>query len=102
MGEPAESRDGERADPPYLYPAYVATRLRAPSRPLVTLPLTASEASGPVYGESAVTETDHDLTRFGEHEPLGQRIVVGGRVLEEGGRPTSTSRSSAAPSRSGS
>jgi protocatechuate 3,4-dioxygenase beta subunit len=91
MGERPDRRDGEGADPPYLYSAYVATRLRAPSRPLVTLPLTPSEASGPVYGESAVAETDHDLTRFGEHEPLGQRIVVGGRVLEEDGRPVRNS-----------
>ena len=87
MGEPLTTSDPEGVDPPYLFPAYVATRLRAPSRPLVSLPETPSEGSGPVFGESVVAAADHDLTRFGEREPLGQRIVVSGRVLEEGGRP---------------
>jgi protocatechuate 3,4-dioxygenase, beta subunit len=75
------------ADPPYLYPEYVATRLRAPSRPLVVLPHTLSELTGPVYGDSAVSAADSDLTRRGEGEPIGQRIVVSGRLLEEDGRP---------------
>jgi protocatechuate 3,4-dioxygenase beta subunit len=74
-------------DPPYLYPAYVSTRLRAPSRPLVALPRTLSELSGPVYGPSDVTAADADLTCRGEGDPVGQRIVVSGRVLEEDGRP---------------
>ena len=74
-------------DPPYLHPAYVATRLRAPSQPLVPLPHDLSVLTGPVYGEAAVRETDADLTCRGEGEPIGQRIVVAGRVLEEDGRP---------------
>jgi protocatechuate 3,4-dioxygenase, beta subunit len=74
-------------DPPYLHPDYIATRLRAPSQPLVLLPHTASELSGPIYGESDVTAADSDLTCRGEGSPLGQRIVVSGRVLEEDGKP---------------
>jgi protocatechuate 3,4-dioxygenase beta subunit len=74
-------------DPPYLYPDYVATRLRAPKRPLVVLPHTLSELTGPVYGESAVRELDHDLTRQHAGEPVGQRITVSGRVLDTDGRP---------------
>jgi protocatechuate 3,4-dioxygenase beta subunit len=74
-------------DPPYLHPEYVATRLRAPSQALVLLPHTLSELSGPVYGDSDVTAADADLTGRGDGDPLGQRIVVSGRVLEEDGKP---------------
>jgi protocatechuate 3,4-dioxygenase beta subunit len=74
-------------DPPYLYPDYVGTRLRAPTRPLVALPHTLSELSGPVYGASDVSAGDADLTTRGPGDPLGQRIVVTGRVVEEDGRP---------------
>ncbi len=83
--------DDERAwsdpDPPYLYPDYVATRLRSPKRPLLILPHTLSERTGPVYGHESVGELDHDLTRQHPGEPLGQRINVSGRVLDGDGRP---------------
>jgi protocatechuate 3,4-dioxygenase, beta subunit len=73
--------------PPYLYPPYQSTRLRAPKRPLRILPRTLSETTGPVYGREGVGEFDHDLTRGHEGEPLGERIIVEGRVLDEDGRP---------------
>ena len=38
-------------DPPLLYPDYVGTRLRAPKDPLVLLPSSLSELTGPVYGD---------------------------------------------------
>lgn len=74
-------------DPPWDYPDYRATALRAPRRPLVPIPQTLSELTGPVYGDDAVAELDHDLTRQHDGEPLGERIIVTGRVLEEDGRP---------------
>ncbi|HZR91327.1 MAG TPA: protocatechuate 3,4-dioxygenase subunit beta [Gaiellaceae bacterium] len=74
-------------DPPYDYPDYVGTRLRHPTRPLVTLPETLTELTGPVYGHESVGELDHDLTRQAPGEPLGERIIVSGRVLDEAGRP---------------
>ena len=80
-------RDDVDADPPYLYPDYVGTRLRAPKRPLIILPHTLSEVTGPVYGHEAVAELDHDLTRQHPGEPLGERIIVTGRVLDGDGRP---------------
>jgi protocatechuate 3,4-dioxygenase beta subunit len=83
---PAEPSPEER-DPPYLYPDYVATRLRAPKRPLALLPHTLSEPSGPAFGEDAVGELDHDLTRQHDGEPIGQRIVISGRLLDGDGRP---------------
>ena len=71
------------ADPPFDYPEYGSTRLRAPKEPLVIVPATLSELTGPVYGESAVGELDNDLTRQHAGEPLGERIIVTGRVLGE-------------------
>ena len=74
-------------DPPYDYPDYVGTRLRAPKEPLVCIPATLTELTGPAYGESAIGELDADLTRQHAGQPLGERIVVSGRVLGSDGRP---------------
>jgi len=65
----------------------VGTRLRAPKDPLVVLPHTLSELTGPVYGEGRIGELDRDLTRQHAGEPLGERIIVSGRVLGGDGRP---------------
>ena len=86
-GELVEVPDDHEVDPPYFYPDYVGTRLRAPSRPLLVLPHTLSELSAPVYGEDRVEEADADLTSGHAERPQGQLIVVSGRVLEEDGRP---------------
>jgi len=74
-------------EPALDFPDYRATRLRAPRRPLAPLPPGATELSGPVLGEDRVGACDHDLTRQGDGEPLGERIVVHGRVLDGDGRP---------------
>jgi protocatechuate 3,4-dioxygenase beta subunit len=79
--------DAERADPPYDFPDYGSTALRAPRRPLLLLPRSLSETTGPVFGEDAVDERDGDLTRQHDGEPLGERILVGGRVTDPDGRP---------------
>jgi protocatechuate 3,4-dioxygenase, beta subunit len=83
--------DDERAtrdpDPPYLSPDYVGTRLRAPRKPLLLLPQRLSELTGPAFGEADVRPGDADLTRQHEGEPLGERIIVSGRILDSGGRP---------------
>jgi protocatechuate 3,4-dioxygenase, beta subunit len=71
------------------YPGYRSTRLRAPKRPLVTLPEELHSLDGPVFGEDAIEESDDDLTRQHSGEPLGERIVVSGRVLDEDGKPAS-------------
>ena len=63
--------DLTESDPPLLYPDYVGTRLRAPMDPLVVLPASLSELTGPVYGNGALGETDSDLTRQHAGEPLG-------------------------------
>jgi protocatechuate 3,4-dioxygenase, beta subunit len=80
-------RDDEGAHPALLHPDYRATVLRAPARRLTVLPHTLTEVTGPLLGEGRVGERDHDLTRQHAGEPLGQRIIVHGRVLEGDGRP---------------
>jgi protocatechuate 3,4-dioxygenase, beta subunit len=74
--------------PEYLYPPYVSSRKRSPSRPLILLPPTLSEVTGPVFGPSDVGENDNNLLAQHAGEPLGERIVVSGRVLDEDGRPS--------------
>jgi protocatechuate 3,4-dioxygenase, beta subunit len=69
------------------YPGYRSTRLRAPSRPLVTLPEEAHELAGPVFGDDTLADFDNDLTAQHSGAPLGERIIVTGRVLDEDGRP---------------
>jgi protocatechuate 3,4-dioxygenase beta subunit len=66
---------------------YASTRLRAPRRPLVYLPHTVTEVTGPALGEGRIETGDDDLTSGHEGEPLGERIVVHGRVLDGDGRP---------------
>lgn len=80
-------RDKAAEQPPYLYPEYRSTALRAPKRPLVPLAHTLSEITGPVYGHQRVGPSDHDLTRQHDGEPLGERIIVHGRVMDTHGRP---------------
>ena len=73
--------------PPADAPGYRATELRHPKLPLVIIPQTLTELTGPAFGHDAVGPLDHDLTRQHPGAPAGQRIVVEGRVLDEGGRP---------------
>lgn len=74
-------------DPPYDEPSYRSTALRAPKRPLLLLPHHLTERHGPVLGQGRVAPGDSDLTRQGGGEPIGQRIVVAGRVVGSDGRP---------------
>ena len=75
-------------DPPYLHPDYRSTVLRAPRRPLVSLPPDwFHRLPGPVFGRIPVRKEDADLTRQHPGEPLGERIIVSGRVLDSDGRP---------------
>jgi protocatechuate 3,4-dioxygenase beta subunit len=69
------------------WPAYRSTRLRHPGRALVVLPERFADLEGPVFGADALDAHDDDLTRQHDGEPLGERIVVQGRVLDESGRP---------------
>ncbi len=72
--------------PPLASPDYRSTRLRAPGRPLVPLPQGLTEITGPLLGAERVIPADADLTAGHPGEPLGERIIVTGRLLDSDGR----------------
>jgi len=75
--------------PPAFTPQYKTSILRSPQYPLLSLDNTISEMTGPVFGHDKIGPLDNDLIRnFNKTgEPIGQRIVVYGRVLDENARP---------------
>ena len=73
--------------PNYLHPPYRSSPRRAPTKPLVLLPHTLSEVTGPVFGHDTVSSNEFDLTAQHSSEPLGERIILSGRVLDEDERP---------------
>ncbi len=73
--------------PNHLHPPYLSSVKRAPTKPLIYLPHTLSEITGPTFGPEFVDVKACDLTRQGRSEPLGARIIVSGRVMDEDGRP---------------
>jgi protocatechuate 3,4-dioxygenase, beta subunit len=77
-------------NPPYLHPEYKITIVRAPSKRLVAVPRHwFHEMPGPVYGRIPIGPNDNDLTHQHEGRPIGQRIVLSGRVLDSDGRGVS-------------
>jgi protocatechuate 3,4-dioxygenase beta subunit len=73
--------------PPLDSPGYRSTELRHPRRPLLPLPHRLTEITGPLLGAERVTPADADLTTQHAGEPLGERIIVTGRLLDGAGRP---------------
>jgi len=73
--------------PERRYDAYRSTILRNPRKPLIQIPQTLSEITGPLFGHNPIGENDHDLTCHFAGEPQGQRMHLSGRVLDEDGRP---------------
>ncbi len=73
--------------PPLANPSYRSTLLRSPRQPLIPLPQGLTEVTGPVFGAERAVAADADLTTRHAGEPLGERIIVTGRVLDSGGRP---------------
>ena len=79
-----------RADvnPPYLFPAYDSTVLRAPDEPLIDVPREwVSQGPGPDFGRIPVPDDGADLLHRHQGEPIGERIVIEGKVLDSGGQP---------------
>lgn len=77
----------EGTHPKALTPSYGSTVKRAPQQAPIVLPQTLSELTGPALGGEYVRDSDCDLTRQHKGEPLGERIIVEGRVMDENGRP---------------
>ena len=75
------------SQPANLHPAYGSTVKRAPQHAPIAIEPTLSEATGPLGGGERLGPASDDLTRQHQGEPLGERIVVVGRVLDENGRP---------------
>lgn len=73
--------------PDYRYPPYASTVKRSPSQPLVPLQASLSEITGPIFGFERIRANDADLTKQGSGDPIGERIVVTGRVLDGNGKP---------------
>jgi protocatechuate 3,4-dioxygenase beta subunit len=78
----------DAGSPPSLFPDYRSTVRRAPSHPPIRVPQTLTEITGPAgYWDRLMGPSMADLTTQHEGTPIGQRIIVSGRVLDEDGRP---------------
>ena len=73
--------------PELLYSPYVSSRKRAPTKPLIEIPHTISEITGPIFCAADISEGACDLTKQSGGTPIGERIVVSGRVMDEDARP---------------
>jgi protocatechuate 3,4-dioxygenase beta subunit len=72
---------------PYDAPYYLSSHLRVPRRPLVPLPHGPTERHGPMFAGERVSPADADLVHQHAGEPVGERIIVTGRLLGGDGRP---------------
>lgn len=79
-------RPAPGTQPNYLHPPYVSSIKRAPTKQLIRIPHTLSEITGPIFKAASISAAAFDLTRDGAGKALGERIIVGGRVLHEDGR----------------
>ena len=77
--------------PNHLHPPYRSSVKRAPEQPLIVLAHTLTEVTGPLFGPKDVDVKACDLTKEEHGDPIGERIVVSGRVLDENGRPVRNS-----------
>jgi protocatechuate 3,4-dioxygenase, beta subunit len=77
------------AHPPYFYSDYKSTTFRGPTKPLIPIKHSLSELTIPAFGHEQMQEFDNDLTKNGRvnADPVGERIQVSGRVLDEFSRP---------------
>mgnify|MGYP001408828930 FL=1 len=75
--------------PPALTPDYKTSVARSPRHALLSLQNSDSELTGPTFGQGDIAEIDNDLilnyAKTGD--PIGERIIVHGRVLDENARP---------------
>jgi protocatechuate 3,4-dioxygenase beta subunit len=77
----------EAVDPPYGFEGYRSTRLRAPKEPLLQLPEGTLDVPGPFVPAGFVRDRENDLTVRGKSAPLGEKMILTGRLVDEGGRP---------------
>lgn len=75
--------------PAALTPDYKTSVLRSPRNALLSLQSSDSEMTGPTFGHNDIDEIDNDLVRNYAQTggPIGERIILHGRVLDENARP---------------
>ncbi|AUH65430.1 protocatechuate 3,4-dioxygenase subunit beta [Paracoccus zhejiangensis] len=78
-----------RLHPPALTPDYKTSVARSPRYSMISLQQSASEITGPTFGHNDIDRVDNDLIRnyAKSGDPVGERIIVHGRVLDENARP---------------
>jgi len=85
------ARDQLDIDPPYDYPAYKSTRLRSPRQALIHAAPHPVETAAPKFPHRFVKDAEADLTVWGKAPPLGEKMVLIGRVIDEDGAPVRNS-----------
>jgi protocatechuate 3,4-dioxygenase beta subunit len=73
------------AQPPWIDAGYRSTQRRGPTCATIRIEPSASELTGPRFADAGSSIAD--LTAGSTGTPVGERILVGGRVLDENGRP---------------
>ncbi len=69
-------------------PGYKTTVARAPRLPLLSLPTTPTEETGPMFAPATIGDRDNDLINNYTGKPaIGERIIVHGRVVDQNGLP---------------
>ena len=74
--------------PPAHTPGYKTSVLRSPRLALLSIQNSLSEIAGPKFGREELGPLDHDLIlNYAQTgEPIGERTIVHGRLLDENGR----------------
>jgi len=76
------------AHPRAYAPDYKTSVSRSPSQPLLSLPTTETELTGPVFGHDMLGAHDNNLIlNFTGQPAIGERIIVHGRLMDEHARP---------------
>ena len=82
----ADDDGGTQAQPRLDYPPYRSSALRHPKQPLLVADPEELERAGPCFGPQDVDSVDADLTAGHPGEPIGERIILAGRLLDDSGR----------------
>jgi protocatechuate 3,4-dioxygenase beta subunit len=77
--------------PELVYPPYKSTAKRGPMQPLLRIDAPTPAEQNVAPASRILLPNDTDLTAHGDSEPLGEKIVVTGRVLDEDGKPVRNS-----------